>query len=169
MIGLKNILVPTDFSDNNRSAVQYGCDLARRFHAELHLLHIVAPSGGLVPLPDLPDDVALDLQTSSPVARAELRLQQLPDRGQQQGLTVHRHTELGTPSVEIIRYAREREIDLIVIGTHGYTGWEHLLLGSVAERVVQRAPCPVLTVRPSEHPEISAAQAQQTGKVTDAS
>ena len=150
MIQLKNILIPTDFSNNNQSALQYGCDLARRFGSELHLIHIVEPSGGLVPLPDLPDDVALDLQNSSPIARAELRLKSLPSREVQQKLTVHRHTDIGKPSVEIMRYARTHHIDLIVIGTHGHTGWEHLLLGSVAERIVQKSPCPVLTIRPQE-------------------
>ena len=152
MLELSNILIPTDFSSNNQPALQYGCDLARRFGADLHLLHIVEPSGGLVPLPDLPDEMTLDLQISSPVARADLRLQQLPAREHRPDLTVHRRTDIGTPSVEIVKYAGAHQIDLIVIGTHGHTGWEHLLLGSVAERVVQTSPCPVLTIGPHEYP-----------------
>jgi nucleotide-binding universal stress UspA family protein len=152
MIELGNILVPTDFSGNNQPALQYACELARRFGADLHLLHIVVPSGGLVSLPDLPDNVVLDLQTSSPVARADMRLQNLPSHELGLDLTVHRHTDIGTPPVEIVTYARNHQIDLIVIGTHGHTGWEHLLLGSVAERVVQTSPCPVLTIRRYESP-----------------
>ena len=58
---------------------------------------------------------------------------------------------IGKPDTEIMRYAAERDIDLIVMGTHGRTGLAHALMGSVAERVVRRAPCPVLTVRQSEH------------------
>ena len=176
MIGLKNVLVPTDFSHNNQAAMEYGCELARRFEAELHLLHVFEASGGLVPLPDLPADVALDLQSTSPLARAELCLQHLPVPAWQQSLTVHRHIQLGTAASEIIRYAREHDIDLIVIGTHGYTGWEHVLLGSVAERVLQIAPCPVLTLRPQEQPETSETSATQvaqqngpTGKVAESS
>ncbi|MCP4511781.1 MAG: universal stress protein, partial [Fuerstiella sp.] len=103
MIELNSILVPTDFSRDNQPALQYGCELARRFGADLHLVHVVEPSGGLVPLPNLPDNIALDLQISSPVARAGLRLQNLPSHEQGLDLTVHRHTDIGTPAVEIVR------------------------------------------------------------------
>lgn len=153
MIKLQKILVPADFSNNNAPAVLHGCELARRFGAELHLLHIVEPSGGLQSMPQLPDDVALDLLTSSPYARSEIRLQSMPNA---RGITVVRHVEIGRPHVEIVRYAQQHDIDLIVIGTHGHTGWEHVLLGSVAENVVQHSKCPVLTVHSKPNDDKSA-------------
>jgi len=65
--------------------------------------------------------------------------------------TIHREVREGTPFYEIVRFAQEQDIDLIVMGTHGHTGLAHMLLGSVTEKVVRRAPCPVLTVRHPEH------------------
>jgi universal stress protein A len=149
MIELKRVLVPTDFSENSQPALQLGSELAPRFGAELFLLYVVEPSGGLQPLPDLPDDVKLDLLMDSPYARAELRLQTMPASVQSNGLTVHRHVDIGRPATVILEYSKTHDIDLIVIviGTHGNTGWTHVLLGSVAESVVQHSKCPVLTVR----------------------
>jgi nucleotide-binding universal stress UspA family protein len=64
---------------------------------------------------------------------------------------IHRDVREGTPFYEIVRYAKEQNIDLIIMGTHGHTGLTHMLLGSVTEKVVRKAPCPVLTVRHPEH------------------
>lgn len=147
MIELKRILVPTDFSENSQPAIQLACELARRFGAELFLLHVIEPSGGLQSLPDLPDDLKLEFLHDSPYARAELRLKTMPASAESKGLTVHRHVDIGRASPMVLRYAKSHDIDLIVIGTHGHTGWSHVLLGSVAENVVQHSKCPVLTVR----------------------
>lgn len=147
MIKLKRILVPTDFSENSQPAIQLACELARRFGGELYLLHVIEPSGGLQSLPDLPDDVKLEFLHNSPYARAELRLSTMPASEEIRGLVVHRHVDIGRPATMALRYANSHDIDFIVIGTHGHTGWSHVLLGSVAENVVQHSKCPVLTVR----------------------
>jgi nucleotide-binding universal stress UspA family protein len=102
------------------------------------------------PAPDssyaFPPSYMEELKTS-----AERSLAQAIDPQWAKGKTIVRSTEWGTPFVEIVRYAKEHDIDLIVLGTHGRTGLKHVLLGSVAENVVRKASCPVLTVRPSGH------------------
>jgi nucleotide-binding universal stress UspA family protein len=149
MLQLRRILVPTDFSTFSRCALDYGCAFAERFGAELHLLHVVddyfllAPEANLA-LPDR-DQYRKDL-----VDAAERELQKHPAPGACTG-AVLRKIVVGTAFLEIIRYAREETIDLIVIGSHGRSGLSHVLLGSVAERVVRKADCPVLTVRPGQH------------------
>jgi nucleotide-binding universal stress UspA family protein len=150
MIQLNRILVPTDFSEYGTHALRYGCEFAQRFKAELHLLHIVDDYYPLVPeagmlLPDKNEHLG-GLR-----AAAERELAQLPDPAWISDMAVIRAVGLGKPFVEIIRYAREEQIDLIVVGSHGRTGLAHMLMGSVAERVVRKAPCPVLTVRPGQH------------------
>jgi nucleotide-binding universal stress UspA family protein len=149
MISLKRILVPTDFSDASQNALRYGMALAESFSAELHVLHVVVdpyvipPGGeGYLPPPDLP-------QQLEKTSRAHLE-QWVPADWRKEHTAVLECIH-GTPFVEIVRYAREKEIDLIVMGTHGRGAIAHILMGSVAERVVRKAPCPVLTVRPKEH------------------
>ncbi len=151
MIKLNRILAPTDFSDNSRLALEYAAALGERFESELHLLHVlqdvlsvVAPEPGLVFASA--GDYVKELRES-----AEATLQKLVESKPLAGKKVVRHVRQGQPFVEIIRYARDKSIDLIVIGTHGRTGLAHALMGSVAERVVRKAGCPVLTVRPGGH------------------
>jgi nucleotide-binding universal stress UspA family protein len=150
MINLKRILVPTDFSPHSKQALTYGCAFAEKFGAELHLLHVVQDLVAMVPEPGLafppPGDYMKELSDSA--ARSLLTV---PDAGWSAGKTIVRSVRQGPPFLEIIRYAREAEIDLIVLGTHGRTGLTHVLLGSVAEKVVRKGPCPVLTVRLEEH------------------
>jgi nucleotide-binding universal stress UspA family protein len=151
MIKLKRILVPTDFSDNSRLALEYAAELGERFESELYLLHVlqdvlpvVAPEPGLVFASA--GDFVDDLRKS-----AEDAMQKLVESKPLAGKKVVHHVGQGQPFVEIIRYARDKSVDLIVIGTHGRTGLAHVLMGSVAERVVRKAGCPVLTVRPAGH------------------
>lgn len=146
MITLKKILVPTDFSEHSTKAAIYGAELARKFGAELHLMHSVEMT------PFLYGEgvyVAPETEAEIEVAVAK-RLEELLN-GSTGDLTVVRKIERGHPFVEIIRYAKENDIGLIVLGTHGRGSIEHMLLGSVAEKVVRKAPCPVLTVRDKEH------------------
>ncbi|MEX0717529.1 MAG: universal stress protein [Planctomycetaceae bacterium] len=150
MIQLARILLPTDFSENSHLALNYASAFAEKFGAELHLLHVVQDLVAMVPEPGLafppPGDYMNELKAS-----AEQSLARLPDPQPSSVGTVVRDVRQGPPFVEIIRYAREQEIDLIVMGTHGHTGLAHVFLGSVAEKVVRKAPCPVLTVRAGEH------------------
>jgi nucleotide-binding universal stress UspA family protein len=146
MITLERILVPTDFSDYSRPAITYACELAKRFSAELQVLHVVPP-----PLIAGPYIGAVSDAVLQPEVAAKRELEELEDPGFQQVARVERVIRMGTPFVEIVRYAKENDIDLIVMGTHGRTGVVHALIGSVAEKVVRKAPCPVLTVRPEGH------------------
>jgi universal stress protein A len=150
MIELKRILLPTDFSEYSKTAINYACAFADQFGAELHLLHVLQDLVALVPEPEMaippPGDYLKELQES-----CERALTQLLDPAWEAEHKVVRATRQGPPFLEIVRYAKENDTDLIVIGTHGRSGLAHVLLGSVAERVVRKAPCPVLTVRPSDH------------------
>jgi nucleotide-binding universal stress UspA family protein len=153
MINLTRILVPSDFSECSDAAVRYGVELARKFGATLHLLHVVqdpatqpwAAEGFAVPLLEAVDQWQKDAKT---------RLEASIPRGD--GVTAVVTCTIASPFPEILRYAAENEIDLIVMGTHGRGGVSHILLGSIAEKVVRRAPCPVLTVRHPEHEFVDA-------------
>lgn len=148
MLKLQRILLPTDFSDASLQAGEYACELASRFGAAVDVLYVLESPAVAMPSPGAPlPEVLLaewhrhgDSQLKEWMA-AELG--QLP--------RVERVLKEGTPYVEIVRYAKEQNADLIVLGTHGRSGLAHALLGSVAERVVRKAPCPVLTVRPAGH------------------
>lgn len=146
MLRIEKILCAVDFSEPSRAALRMACDLAQRFDAKLLLLHVYQ-----VPAYPLPDGVILP----SPVTVSELfnQVDRALDRWKSEAAT------LGARNVEaeaiegpawrgIVAHAGRGKFDLVVIGTHGHTGLKHLLLGSVAERVVRHAPCPVLTVRP---------------------
>ena len=150
MIKIERILVPTDISEFSEHALRYGCEFARRFDAELHLLNVVQDVVAMVPEPGMafpaPGEYMQELQQASQAA-----LERLPDPGWVEGVSIVREIRVGTPFVEIVRYARSADIDLIVIGTHGRSGLAHVLLGSTAERVIRKAPCPVLSARPEGH------------------
>lgn len=147
MIQLKRILVPTDFSEHSEKAVLYGCELAAKFEAELHVMHAVE----LIPI-TYGEGAYFTPETMNEMQRdAAFRLGQIPDASWREKLNVTHVTVEGHPFVQIIRYAKEHDIDLIILGTHGRGAIAHMLLGSVAEKVVRKAPCPVLTVREKEH------------------
>ena len=150
MIQLKRILLPTDFSEHSSLPLRYACAFAEQFGAELHLLHVLQDLVAMVPEPGLaflpPGDFMREMQES-----AQQALAKLPDPDWAKGKSIVRATRQGPPFLEIVRYAKENEIDLIVLGTHGRGGLAHVLLGSVAEKVVRKAPCPVLTIRPDSH------------------
>jgi nucleotide-binding universal stress UspA family protein len=148
---LKRILAPTDFSANSRIAVDYACALAAQNDSELHLLHVLQDIMVLAP-PDPTGVYGLPANYEDRIrAAAEAALTALPDQIWPGRHRVVRALRQGSAFAEIVRYARENEIDLIVIGTHGRTGLAHVLLGSVAEKVVRKADCPVLTVRTTNH------------------
>ena len=150
MIQIKRILVPMDFSDCSVQALRFGQELCLKFEADLHLLHVLesyvtgTPQFGMgLALPQIKEESSEAVVT---------RMQELTESADWPAdRNIVHATTAGVPFVEIIRYARESEIDLIVIGTHGRTGLRHVFLGSVAENVVRQGPCPVLTIRQTDH------------------
>jgi universal stress protein A len=140
MIKLQRILLPTDFSEYSAAARMYACAFADQFQCELHVLHVVQDLAPLVPEPGAALAPPVDYLRERAI-----------DPNWSVGKTVVRVVRQGPPFLEIVRYAQETNIDLIVLGTHGRGGLAHMLLGSVAEKVVRKAPCPVLTVRHPEH------------------
>jgi nucleotide-binding universal stress UspA family protein len=154
MVALKNILVATDFSEPSGVALAYGRDLARSYNAQLHVLHIVEDAmmryssevGFAVP------QLQEELEEK---ARVDLNAQITDD--DRRTLKVVAVVESGVNVAEaVVKYAKDHDIDLIVTGTHGRGAVKHFLMGSVAERVVRSAPCPVLTVRAHERDSIAA-------------
>jgi nucleotide-binding universal stress UspA family protein len=148
MITLHRILVATDFSDYSNEALEYAVYLARGFGAGLYLLHVFEPPffshSGVSP--GVRPEVH---QWIKEVKEGEaVQLNDLAEKVRHQGAKVHPIFKEGTPFLEILRTAGEIPTDLIVLGTHGRTGLAHVLMGSVAERVVRKAACPVFTVRP---------------------
>jgi nucleotide-binding universal stress UspA family protein len=156
-IVLKRILVPTDFSDTSAAAVKYGIALARAFRAQLTIMHVEARHDLEVLVErELAVDRVLSQQGAAkyPQNAAHQLLSQVLTKEDEADLRaeyVLRASGLGGVYVEIVRYAQERGVDLIVMGTHGRGFMAHMLMGSVAEKVVRKAPCPVLTVRHPEH------------------
>ena len=150
MAKLEKILVPTDFSEHSEHAAAYAVELARQYGAnEIHCIHV--------------SDIPADLLATSAyymTGPSEQFVEQVREEGRK-GLDAFVKKNFkdvpvkavfleGRPFVEIIRYARENEIDLIVISTHGRSALKHALFGNVAEKVVRKAPCPVLVVKQEE-------------------
>ena len=147
---VRSILLPTDFSRCAESALPYAADLARQMKARLVCLHVVEtalPPVGYAavaePMPVV--DIGGQLEES-----ATRELPKLGAREECAGLDVEEVLVHGDAAGEIVRVARERDIDLIVISSHGRTGWGRMLFGSTAESVVRHAHCPVLVVKPAE-------------------
>jgi universal stress protein A len=131
VLPIRTIVHPTDFSDRSESALSLAWSLARDHGAQLVVLHVIVPTED----PWLQQDAA----------EVREKLNQLPMPGAE--VRVERRLTEGTPASEILRVAAETSADLIVLGTHGRTGLARALLGSVAEQVVRKASCPVLTVK----------------------
>lgn len=150
----KRILWPTDFSELSLKGAHYARAFAEAFGAELHVLHVCQPLlGSSADLPLTPG-MLVGVTQDDVLAAANARLKDLAAR-EFPTLSIVKHDVLvGVPWQEICRFAEHERIDLIVICTHGYTGLRHVLIGSIAERVVQHAPCPVLTVKAGERDSV---------------
>lgn len=147
MLDWKKICCPIDFSDSSHAAMQDAAELARRFGAELMLLFVyemaAAPEDILAaPPPPVLQEVLRDCDAQ--LAAWKARAEHLA------GSSVIAERRIGPPAKEILRAAREHRFDLIVMATHGRTGLRHAVFGSVAEKVIRQARCPVLTIRPPE-------------------
>jgi len=150
MIQIKRLLVPTDFSEHSEQAALYAVELAKRFQAdEVHCIHV-----SNIPA-DLLATSAYTMTGPSQEFIEQVRQENRKNleafaKNRLAGVPVRTAFLEGRPFVEIIRYARDHKIDLVVIATHGRTGLTHALFGSVAEKVVRKAPCPVLVVKRDE-------------------
>lgn len=148
-IRLRRILVPIDFSEHSKNALTYAISFAKHFGAELILVYVVEPtiypadfSFGQVAMPDLEKEMR---------QRGTEELENLVKTSIAEEVSAKTKVCTGKPFLEIIKTAKEEKVDLIIIASHGHTGVEHILFGSTAEKVVRKAPCPVLSLRPSEH------------------
>lgn len=146
MSEIKSLLVPTDFSPGADIAMNYAIDMAAREKATIHFLHVIEadtyvaayPDGLLIEMPGVRDQL---------LERANARLDEYVDRCRTAGVPASTRVAMGRAAPLIAQEASARNADLIVMGTHGRSGFTHFLLGSVAERVLRLAQCPVLTVR----------------------
>jgi nucleotide-binding universal stress UspA family protein len=143
---IRRILVPTDFSAPSKQAIAYAFELAQTLGATLVLLHVIEelpPYIGFLP----PEETPKVLEELADQARRDLA--QVVPQAQDGKVEITCQAVVGAPYPKIIEVAQEMNADMIVIATHGRTGFRHFVMGSVAERVVRTAPCPVLTIRPT--------------------
>jgi nucleotide-binding universal stress UspA family protein len=144
----RHILAPTDFSEYSKQAVASALELAKKFGAKLSILHVVElppyPVEGYVP-PSLTSTFLEDLER-----QATQDLAQVVPEAESAGIEVARLVTVGSPYRKVIDMAEAEQVDLIVMATAGRTGFSRLVMGSIAERVVRTASCPVLTIRPRE-------------------
>jgi nucleotide-binding universal stress UspA family protein len=149
-IAIKSILLPTDFSENSKYAMEYAVSFAAQYKAKLYVLHVLVSPHAMVGYEVAPfvsfERLYADMRRSSEQAMSTF----IPEEVKKE-IQVETAIVQGTPFLEILKFAREKEVDLIVIATHGRTGLSHVLFGSVAEKVVRKSPCPVLSIRHPEH------------------
>jgi nucleotide-binding universal stress UspA family protein len=144
---ITRILVPVDFSAHSEKAVRYATTVANRFGARLTLLHVIEDPfvtgawSAEAFVPNMPE--LLNTLTQA----AQQKMAELKKRLAEHGFVVETAVITGKPATTIVDEAKTGRFDLIVMGTHGRTGVSHVVMGSIAERVVQKAPCAVLTVR----------------------
>lgn len=146
LIDVKKILYPTDFSDPSAYALNYAAEMAKMFDAELELLHVMLDESQLVSfyLPQITvQNLSKDMEDGAKSKLEEF----IKEAKVLEGVKYTYKMAKGIADEEIVKRAAENGTDLIVIGTHGRTGFEHVLFGSTAEKVVRKAPCPVLSVR----------------------
>lgn len=146
LLGINNILVPIDFSGHSRNALRYAIPMANQYDATLHLLYVVEPTVypadlgfGQVVMPGIENELR---------AKGQSELYNLIETEIGGKVRSESVVRTGKPHQEILNEVKEKNIDLIIMATHGHTGVEHMLFGSTAMRVVRLAPCPVLTIRP---------------------
>lgn len=147
-IVLRQILVPIDFSDNSKKALRYAIPFAQQFNAAITVVYVVEPAVfpsdfgfGQMNFPDVEKEMNEKAETELKQIIADLN----------SPVTVTPVVASGIPFVEVTTFADENDIDLIILATHGRTGVEHILFGSTAEKIIRKAPCPVLVVRSEEH------------------
>ncbi len=144
-LSIKKVLVPIDFSDYSKSALKYAVNFAKSFGADMTLIYVVEP---IIYPPDFSmGQIAIPTISTEWDDRAREELDKLAKTEIPAEVKVKTIIKTGKPFVEIIETAAEENIDIIIIATHGHSAVEHILFGSTAEKVVRKAPCPVLTLR----------------------
>lgn len=151
-MAIKRILVPVDFSDTSLKALDHAIEWAAAFKAEILVLFVVEPIYYASPsdLYGSAANIGVVLQEQERIAREQM--ERLSVDLEKRGVTFRTTTMTGTPYLRIVEAADQQKADLIVIATHGRTGLSHMLMGSVAEKVVRTAVCPVLSVRVPTEP-----------------
>jgi nucleotide-binding universal stress UspA family protein len=145
MLKIENILYPTDFSDNSMEALRYATSLAEKFGACLHIIHVTLAAGQYMAYSSVSSYIP-DSMVATERKNLESNLMKLPAKKLGTPKSVKHKVLEGIPLVEIMSYIKKNKIDMVVMGTHGHTGFKHLVMGSVAENVVRKSPVPVLTV-----------------------
>lgn len=141
---IRTILCPVDFSDASGHALDYAMDLAKKLHAGIHIVHAWQPTlyamgdGVIIPSSDVITDLMINLKNKTTA---------LVEQYQGRGISITGELLEGIPYEEIVKTAQKLPAELIVMGTHGRSGFVHLMLGSITERVIRTSPVPVLTVR----------------------
>jgi nucleotide-binding universal stress UspA family protein len=148
---IKKILCPTDFSEGSLEAISFASDIAVHAGAEVYLLHVIPIVPALVTDPNFTFTTPEMERSVDSEVQAELKT--IAEPLVAVGLPVRKFIGHGDASGEIVRIADREKVDVIVIATHGKTGWRRLVLGSVTEKVVRLAACPVITVRARTRPE----------------
>jgi nucleotide-binding universal stress UspA family protein len=150
IVMIKKILCPTDFSEGSLEAISFASDIAVHAGAEVYLLHVIPIVPALITDPNFTFTTPEMERSVSSEVQAELKT--IAEPLVAKGLPVRKFNEHGNAAAEIVRIADREQVDVIVIATYGKTGWRRLVLGSVAEKVVRLATCPVVTVRARTRP-----------------
>ena len=146
MIEIQKILIPTDFSEYSQHALKYAVALAQSFKAKLYVVHVWEHAIVAAPTETFPTEILAGAERS-----VKERLNQLTQELRTKGIDVEPVFGSGIAHSEIVKTAKELDVDLITLATHGRTGLRHLVFGSTAEKIIRLAPCPVLVVKHPEH------------------
>ena len=148
MVTYKNILYCTDFSESAKAALPFAIDMTKKYGATLHIIHVYQDPAHLAEF-EISSNIKMDwLRVAQALGtETEKKLKEFCSEITNEMRSCHYKMLRGRPPAEIIRYAKENEIDLIVLASHGLSGWEHVLFGSTAERVLRESPCNVLVIK----------------------
>jgi nucleotide-binding universal stress UspA family protein len=148
MVTYKNILYCTDFSENAKAALPFAIDIAKKYGATLHIVHVYQDPADLAEF-EISSNIKMDWVRVAQAlgTETEKKLKEFCSEVANEMKSCHHKMLRGRSHSEIVRYAKENNIDLIVLASHGLSGWEHVLFGSTAERVVRESPVPVLVIK----------------------
>jgi universal stress protein A len=146
MLPIKKICCPTDFSEPSYEALKVACEMATHFKAELFLVHVVTPIP-VIPIHDDPTSFNLPLYEKEMEQSALKSLKKMQQEKVSQTIQSRTAVIQGDPATQIVNLADTENMDMIIIATHGFTGWRKFMFGSVTEKVIRFANCPVLSIR----------------------